>query len=92
VKYLVMQVTGPGDLVREFPVIFPDAIVHKDMAEAMRRLPDMRLSKPVAAGFVSSCHVGPGFHGESESLGLESRERADDELVSMLDYTHGLVF
>lgn len=90
-KYVVMQVETHG-LMREFPVIFPDGITHKDMAEALRRLPDMRMAKPVSAGFVSSTDVGPGFHGESESLGLESRERADDELVAMLDYSMGLVF
>lgn len=86
-------------MVREVPLIFPDALVHADMAQMLTRVlraerPDgrMRQVKPVAAGFLTSTTLAmSGCNGVSESLGgLKSRGKQDDELLSVYDYLHGI--
>ena len=86
-----------GGIVRELPIIFPDFIVHADMADAVVRLlrrehkiPDAR---PVSAGFTSSLYVAePGsMHGVSESLNLYARP-GDGAHTAGMDYSHGIVF
>lgn len=104
-KYVVLQVTdhaaraGEDDMVRELPIIFPEALVHKDMADAVGRVlrrerPDGRMREvvPVAGGFIHSMNVGSkgGCNGKSESLGLASRGEQDDVLIACMDYLHGL--
>lgn len=94
-KYIMIQVNQNGH-VREFPVIFPDFIVHAHMADAMTRMMRREYrapeSRPVSAGFTSSMNVAkPGsLHGESESLRLHSRPE-DGQHTMGLDYNHGIV-
>ena len=46
----------------------------------------------VSAGFLSSMDIDAKCDGQSDSLnGLKSRESVDDELIRMIDYTHGYV-
>lgn len=103
-KYIVLQVIDhypAGNLTREIPLIFPELLVHKDMADLLTRslrrdLPDGRIReiKPVAAGFLSSVAIGSSAvdvcHGESETLKLASRPE-DSQLIHMYDYEHGIV-
>lgn len=103
-KYIVLEIADineNGDrMEREIPVIFPNSLVHRDVAESTTRLlrrqqPDgrMRIIKAVAAGFISSMAIGDGktqCHGESESLNLKSREQEDDRLIHMHDYLFGV--
>lgn len=92
-KYIVMQVRI-GGLVRELPIVFPDALTHATVAAALERhCPELRGGRPVAAGFLSCMAVGKKgtCHGKSESLGgLKSRGEVDDALMCMLDYTYGI--
>lgn len=94
-KYIVVEVTTK-DIVREFPFIFPEAIVHSQMFWHMQHQMTMHHHadsvRCVAAGFLSSIAVGTAgrCHGESESLGIKSRGEEDDKLIMMLDYTHGI--
>ncbi|WP_339844362.1 hypothetical protein [uncultured Halopseudomonas sp.] len=92
-KYIMLQImTGTqGDLVREFPVIFPDALVHADVAEAITKLPELATAKPVAAGFLSSLGLEAECYGESETLQIKSRGDLDSSRICMLDYSHGIV-
>jgi hypothetical protein len=98
-KYVVMRVTVPSadnlGFTREFPVVFPDALTHKDVVTALRKgCPELRRAEAVAAGFLSCTYVGQkgACHGKSESLGgLKSRGEVDDALMYMLDYSHGIV-
>ena len=95
-KYVVMSAPlGKSGMRRELPVVFPDALTHRDVADALKRgCPELRGAVPVAAGFLSSMSVGEegACHGKSESLGgLASRGTVDDALMRMLDYGHGIV-
>lgn len=94
-KYIVMKVVNK-DVERELPILFPDALVHKTMAQIVTHIAFRDLgcasASCVAAGFISSAAVGAGCYGESESLGIESRGEEDDKLIGMLDYNHGIRF
>lgn len=76
-------------------MVFPDALTHKDVADALRRkCPELRSASTVAAGFLSCTVVGQkgACYGKSESLGgLKSRGEVDDALMCMFDYNHGVV-
>lgn len=89
-KYIVMQTTRKG-MVREFPILFPDALTHAVVAAALERhCEELTGARPVSAGFISSTVIDEGCYGESETLRLKSRGAADDQLIAMLDYTHGI--
>lgn len=97
-KYIVLRTVpkmGDSKLVREFPIVFPDALVHADVAAALAlHLPQLKGAMPCAAGFLSSMEVGEhgACHGKSESLGnLKSRGKEDDVLMMCWDYLHGVV-
>lgn len=93
-KYVVMQIKKHG-IIRELPIIFPEALSHCDVAAALERhCPELKGSKPVSAGFLSSMSSSEpkACHGESLTLGkLKSRGEVDDRLMVTLDYTHGIV-
>lgn len=82
-------------MIREFPIIFPDALTHADVAASLAlHCPELKGGTPVAAGFMSSLNVGDrgACRGKSESLGnLQSRGLEDDTLMSCWDYLHGMV-
>uniref|UniRef100_A0AB39AHU9 Phage protein n=1 Tax=Pseudomonas phage vB_PaeM_HTN4 TaxID=3236645 RepID=A0AB39AHU9_9VIRU len=101
-KYVVMKMTVRG-MSREVPVIFPDLISHVNMAasalvaldaecEGFKKAGDKVDITVVSAGFLSSMGIDVHCHGQSDSLnGLKARESVDDELIRMIDYTHGYV-
>lgn len=69
-KYIMIE-TIEG---QKLPIMFPDTLVHADVAIVMMRLIEMRhkvKNAPINAGFVS---IGTDVtvHGESESLDLKS--------------------
>lgn len=87
-KYIVLRAAG-----REFPVIFPNDFVHADVATALRESCDMLAkAEVVSAGETSSMNVAPGCVGKSSTLGVPSRGRADDDLIRMHDYLHGITW
>ena len=94
-KYIVVEVSTAG-IIRELPFIFPESFVHKSMYKMVEReyLFDHKADsvRCVAAGFISSVAVAPagGCHGKSESLEIASRGEEDDNIIPMLDYTHGI--
>ena len=92
-KYIVLKINN-GETVREWPVIFPDMMVHKQMYESMKfqlmRFHDQECSVIAAGSF--SCFGGEvRCFGESETLGIESRGEEDAKLIKMFDYLHGIV-
>lgn len=89
-KYIVIEVPLGTELVREIPVIFPNEIVHADMAETLIRMcPEFEKGKAISAGFVNSMDLTAPPHGKSDSLKVESR-REDARLILMHDYLHGI--
>jgi len=74
-KYIVLRKVskmGDSEMIREYPIVFPDALVHADVAAALAlHLPQLKGAMPCAAGSLSSMHVGEAgaCHGKSETLG-----------------------
>lgn len=94
-KYVVFKLTqgkGRSAIIREIPVIFPDALTHALVAESLvNGNGELKGSVPIAAGFLSSLAIRGECAGKSESLGLKSREAEDEQLICTVDYTHGVV-
>ena len=85
-KYIVLQIRN-GETVREWPIIFPDMMVHRQVAQWMGNLLEREHNlkpKVIAAGSIS--FFGGKVHctGESETLNLESRGSEDENLIKML--------
>lgn len=90
-KYVVIGVTMEAGNKLELPIIFPDILVHKEVAEQMRRVmrktfSKMQSAEAVSAGFCNSAGLEPDCHGKSDSIGMPSRGRVDDALIMMSDY------
>lgn len=86
-KYIVLR-QNFGSFAKEIPVIFPDVLVHSDVAETMKRLPELRSADVISAGFVSSLDCDVACHGESTTLKLKSRGEQDSKFIKMYDYCH----
>lgn len=86
-KYIVLKLED-----REFPVIFPNMLVHKQVFEAINKVaPFLGKAKAVSAGEISSMAIEKdSCHGKSDTLKLVSRAETDDQLIHMHDYLHGL--
>lgn len=74
------------------PIIFPDEIVHMDMARGLERsLSALHNFLPISAGFVqiggtiAGRHFETKVYGESETLNLKSREE-DSKIISQYEY------
>lgn len=90
-KYIVWRTTVAGAR-RDLPVLFPDELVHKDVAESLRcLLYDLTDGEPevVAAGFARVDSVV--CTGKSETLDKASRGSADKKLIESFDLMHGWV-
>lgn len=97
-KYIVLQVSKPNPRdkadphVVEFPFIFPEAMIHLDVADALTKTIKGMLGfqgvviEPIAAGFMSSMATNPNCNGKSSTLGVGTRGAIDDALIKMLDY------
>lgn len=94
-KYIVVEVKTADHYKREWPIIFPDMMVHRQVADVIQnhlavdhKQPDSRI---IAAGSVSFFGGEVHCSGESETLNIESRGREDEKLIKMFDYLHGIV-
>lgn len=84
-------------LGRRFPVIFPDELVHANVAEAIQTavrqgeleagLTDWSCPEPITAGSIDILCVGT--HGHSETLSLKS-EYNDRVIINVYDYDKGV--
>lgn len=89
-KYVMIRA---GDF--EFPIIFPDKLVHEDVAAAIMRLePIRKIGDPavvVGAGFLGSGSLDDVSvtSKDSESLGVGPRDN-DDWVIRNLPISHGI--
>ncbi|WP_048795427.1 MULTISPECIES: hypothetical protein [Serratia] len=88
-KYIMLRTSG--NIPRDIPIIFPDQLVHDDVAQAIKGMSeDYRFADAaiVSAGF---CRVAVACSGKSETCGVGSRD-CDDDVINTYDYTLGLLF
>lgn len=79
-KYVMLEDTEG----RKIPIIFPDHLVHADVAMVMCKLINTRQKVrvgPTSAGFIS-VGVDIQTHGESETLGLKSKPTDTDYIIA----------
>lgn len=93
-KYIVFSVELDEGHTKEIPIIFPNDLVHEDVAKSFKRVlfrnfEDQEISV-ISAGFINVGLV-LSCHGRSETLGIASRGAADETLINRYDYMHGLV-
>ena len=83
-KYIMFQCKSDGHPTMLLPVVFPDVMTHKDVAEVIEHVkvsPEgpfakwWQWPKPVSAGFLN----GNGCYGNSESLALKAHQ--DDSII-----------
>lgn len=88
-KYIVIQKMIADDKFYEFPIIFPNALIHKDVAEAITRMKFLKNSFIAAAGEFT-LHGAVGCSGRSETIGVGSRKETDERLIILNDYGAGI--
>lgn len=88
-KYIVMRAEVNDEMALELPIIFPDILVHADVAKCVGWMMQEQFKAPVkaiSAGFLNSIEFDGICYGKSESLGLSSRGSVDEKLIKMCDY------
>ena len=89
-KYIMIKMTIK-DASRYVPIIFPECLVHKNVAEHIEHLMRMEHNAEVeivSAGFYD---IGATCYGESESLNLKSKPEQDTDIIREYPYKHGLL-
>ena len=85
-KYLMIE-----NRLAAYPVIFPDKLVHIEVATVMRLIVptiDKQQPMPVSAGFIESLYV-EGVGGDSKTLKMSSRP-GDEGIINRYKYFHGI--
>ena len=85
-KYVMLEIDN-GAFKRRLPIIFPDILVHADVAAAVQSLPMMGEAKPIAAGSIDL--MAAACHGRSSTLNVSAGE-TDAELINTFPYFHGM--
>lgn len=87
-KYVMFKKVT-GTLTIYHPVIFPNHLVHADIAQA---LTGYQVSPPLAGFTVDSAGEWNGFEcsGSSSTLGIDSKPERDTRIIAMNDYGGGL--
>lgn len=91
-KYIMIQAGTAGSTKQLIPIIFPDNLVHREMAECVihtLRRNHKRRAVIRSAGFIA-LETTTCF-GESESLNVKSHPE-DSAVIKAYPYAHGLVF
>lgn len=86
-KYIVVKKQVSEFLAKEFPIIFPQELVHSEVFENIKKLIGDNVDV-TAAGEVS-LFDGVTCSGHSETLEIGSRGEEDERLFRTYDYFHG---
>lgn len=92
-KYIVLRRKGET-LSYDFPIIFPDKLVHADVAKMLIQMMDWNDRNPGATTVVSAGQINLdnlACFGESETLEIKSRGDDDTILIKNFPYMHGIV-
>jgi hypothetical protein len=89
-KYIMFEVThgrGANKITRLVPIIFPNILVHADVAAQVQRVPGLVGAKIVRGG---EAHIACyDAFGSSETLNVKAAEK-DADVISRYDYFHGI--
>lgn len=92
-KYVMLEVALSGEMPPfKLPIIFPDKLIHKDMAVAARNIAWGTWPR-CSVNVVSAGEINLGAvecFGSSETLKVESREDRDARVIETYNYTHGV--
>jgi len=83
-KY-IMYIKEIEGIKRKIPIIFPDSLVHIEVAKALKDL--VHTSKICSAGEINM--VASSTFGESTTLGIKAKKE-DVEIINDYNYFHGL--
>lgn len=87
-KYVMFELQHDG-LTIQFPVIFPDKMVHLEVATVMKFVgPLDEKAQVVSAGSIETLVVR-GVGGRSDTLRLGSSS-GDERTINLYNYAHGL--
>lgn len=84
-KYIMFQ-QQQGEMTKLVPVIFPNDLVHKDVADALQQLV-LKDTAIHSAGFISPLNLKP--EGGSETLNIKADPDTDELVIKMNDYGAG---
>lgn len=89
-KYIMLELTAPGGTKMDFPVIFPDKMVHLEVATVMKLVGplDGNEVKVVSAGVIEQLYA-KYVSGESTTLRIKSR-KTDERTINLYNYEHGI--
>jgi hypothetical protein len=87
-KYIVLE-RNMYDTKQRVPIIFPDYLVHADIAVAMKKVPGMEKAVAASAGTLASFDIDAEPTGKSDTLSLTASD-GDGDLIKMHDYLSGL--
>lgn len=83
-KYIMYE-KKVGDLIRKIPIIFPNELVHIEVARALSNL--IGTSRIVGAG---DCYIKvDSCFGNSTTIGIKSKPE-DKEIINDFEYFHGI--
>lgn len=89
-KYIMIE-QKVGEITRKIPIIFPDILIHKDIADAIIPiLSKMGESKIVSAGNFNNFMCDYTI-GKSSTLNIEANVD-DAEIINSYDYFHGIIY
>lgn len=95
-KYVILQAKIAG-VDRVYPIIFPEALVHSEMAKQMQHMIGMEFGRVPSVRSAGFCHPSGGRfdgHSGSESLNIKGNSaRSDDDLriLNMPDAMQGIL-
>jgi hypothetical protein len=94
-KYVMLRWKLSGSTAVDLPIIFPDKLVHADVAAAIMAMMEVNgymksdaTIAPISAGMIEII-LPEGLGGKSETLGLESVSQ-DATLIRNYAYNHGI--
>lgn len=84
-KYIMFQ-QQHGEMTKLVPVIFPNDLVHKEVADALQQLV-LKDTVIHSAGSISLLNLKP--EGRSTTLNIEADHDTDELVIKMNDYGAG---
>lgn len=93
-KYIMFKHKLAGDIEQKVPIIFPNHLVHAEVARAMREVFKRQFdTEPeiASAGEINltGCLDVDSCFGKSETLKKESH-KDDAAIINLYDYLHGI--